>query len=523
MAAIYLAPQDVNRRDGEVVLAFLNRAQSAEEIASRVEIPHELDIGIKLGERLLHARAQLQEIFTDLEQIYAIPYIGPERFTEIVTTLTGRTALEILSRAGENNSSTEIGNVSRQLDMLRRQMQDLQLPDPRRYRIECTAVGKAVYLGEIITLKFQVFDRTTNITQANMPLTLETNWGHLRYQKGYLTMIGSVISARTGVDGQLICQLYPPTCEPLTESQHIELANALAKLTKNALVPADMEKDFHSLASLYQHPLNRDLRAAIDIHYKSRQARLLDTVNRSSALYGWNYEQVLLRVYLHPDEETEKTAVLAMAVLPLEYRDWLLPWYNVYTDGLNRKNELPAALEHSLAYSDSERGLASQMLADMQTFIARQYGLVGERAAQHISREVVASFLPEKLAGLSDNSKLSLLTLLREAPSTMKASGSGQIGVASQVMAEVGRTEGFFDYAAFDDRLARFNGDLQSFRRSVDNFNTIKNQLIANVTEGVNAALHTLETTGATRVTIKPIDNVNLNGIVDTRPPTREP
>lgn len=611
MADIYLAPKDVNTRDAQLVLTFLNSAQTAQEIANRVEIPGELDIGVKLGERLLNARTELDGAFENLEQIYAVPLIGPERFTEIVLTLTGKTALQILTAGGRNNLTAEVLNVTAQLDTLRQLMKDLQQFDQRRYRIEFKAVDKTSYLGEIITLKLRVVDRASNVTQANMPVTLETNWGHLRYAKGYRVLSGSVISARTGVDGQLTCQLYTPTSEPLTESQQNELSNALAKLSNDALVPADIEAGFQYLTSLYQHPLNRDFRAAIDIHYKSRQTRLVDTVNRSAALYGWNYEQALLRVYLHPYEETEKSTVLAMAALPLEYRDWLVPWYQIYKDGLSRKGELNTALKLALNYSANERGLASQMLANMQTFIAQQNGLIGERAAQQVSQEVVTDFITDNLANLSDNSQTTLLTLLREAPSSMKAGSAGQIGVANQVAVEVGRKEGIFDVtgqlgqlqsditginsrvstmetatanvnfsqlsaditafnnnysaflnnyntfnqnfssfrtnydnfvgsfnsfeaqlthfdivlnersAEFDTRFAQFDSDLQSFSQTVDNFNKTKNQLVANVTEGVNAALHTLEATNPTRVTIKPIENVNLDRIVVTRPPVR--
>lgn len=597
MPDIYLVPKDVPPRDSQLVLAFLNRVRTAQEIANRVAIRGEPDIGPKLGQRLLNARMELNNVFENLDQIYAVPLIGPERFTEIVTTISGKTALEILSTGRQDNFATEMLYASQQLDSLRQAIKDLQKFDQNRYRIEFKAADKTPYLGEIITLKMRVVDRISNVSQANMPVTLETNWGYLRYAKGYRVLSGSVISARTGVDGQLICQLYTPTSEPLTEHQQSELSNGLAKLGNEALLPADAESGFRHLSSLYQHPLNRDLRAAIDIHYKSRQARLVDTVNRSAAMYGWSYEQALVRVYLHPFEETEKSTVLAMAALPVEYRDWLIPWYQVYKDTLSRKGELHTALERALSYSEDERGLASQMLANMQTFIAEQNGLIGERAAQQVSQEVVTGFITDKLADLSDNSQTTLLTLLREAPHSMKAGSAGQIGVASQVAVEVGRKEGVFemsgqlgllqsdvtainsrvatmetdtaninfsqltdDLAVFnqnyptfltnytnfadnfdgfslqltqfdaklsesnvklDTSLAKFDSDLISFRQSVDDFNKTKDRLVTNVTEGVNAALKTLESTSPTPVTIKPIENVKLDRPIITNPPGR--
>ena len=588
MADIYLAPQDVNRLDAEAVLRFLNRAESAQEIADRIEIPGERDIGIKLGERLLHARAQLNGTFENLGQIYAIALIGPERFTEIVVTLTGKTALQVLNTVAPGSADSAVADLTRQLAGLRQLIQESQQVNQSVYHLELRTVEKTPYLGQIVKLKLRVVDRLSNVSQANMPVTLETNWGQLRYSKGYRVQNGTVINARTGVDGQLTCQLHTPTCEPLTGSQQTELSSALAKLDEEALVPADIEAGFQYLIGLYQHPLNHDLRAAMDIHYKSRQERLLDTVNRSAALHAWNYEQALVRVYLHPSEKEEKATVLAMAALALEYRDWLLPWYQVYKNGLSDKGELNKALQRALNYSTEEKGLTSQMLSNMQTFIAGQNGLLGERVAQQVSQEVVTDFLTDKLDNLSDSSRTTLLTLLREAPSSIRAGSTGQIGVASQAAIEVSRKEGILDMAAslnkatdqldlvqkdisvinsrvssmetitsthnfaqlsediltfnknyssfqnsystfasqltqLDARFIQFDNELTSFSKIVADFNTTKDLLVTNVIEGVNAALHTLESTSSTSVTIKPINNVNLEGVVITHPPVREP
>src|SRR5215210_5224405 len=87
----YLRPEDVLPEHAREVLDFLNAAETAEQIAAAVEIPDELDVGVRLAQRILDRRQQLGG-FTDLEQVDAIPLIGPERFTEIVVTLSGARA-----------------------------------------------------------------------------------------------------------------------------------------------------------------------------------------------------------------------------------------------------------------------------------------------------------------------------------------------------------------------------------------------------------------------------------------------
>ena len=64
-------------------------AKTAEEIAEAVEIAHERDVGVRVAQRILDRREKLGG-FTSLQQVADVPQVGPERFTEIVTTVGGR-------------------------------------------------------------------------------------------------------------------------------------------------------------------------------------------------------------------------------------------------------------------------------------------------------------------------------------------------------------------------------------------------------------------------------------------------
>lgn len=72
------------------VLAFLNAAQTPEEIAEAVEFPDERDVGVRVARRILDRRQELGA-FTSLGQVAGVPQVGPERFAEIVRALGGPT------------------------------------------------------------------------------------------------------------------------------------------------------------------------------------------------------------------------------------------------------------------------------------------------------------------------------------------------------------------------------------------------------------------------------------------------
>ncbi|MBV1878734.1 MAG: hypothetical protein KUG79_13920 [Pseudomonadales bacterium] len=607
MAEIYLAPADINAIDTAKVLAFLNSVQTAQQIASRVEIPDELDIGIKLGQRIINARAELGGAYFSLAQLMAVPLIGPERFTEIVTEITGKSALDVLvegvSPGIGGSGAAQLLALTTQFEQLQKQLDTAEELAPGRYRIEMRLIDENPFLGQIVTLKLTVVDRYRRLTKTNMPLTIETSQGNLHYARGYKVSKGAVVKARTGLDGQVIVKLHTPTIEPLTIDQQNALSNVLAKINHTARVPEDAREDFTQLTDLYQHPLNRDLRSAVDIHYKSRQAGLVDTLNISAATHSWDNEQILVRVYLHPNEAASEegeiiggygdaATVLTIAALPIEYRDWLTPWYQYYKASLVASGGLAGALGRSLSFSDDEAGLSGHMIAEIQTFVSSQNGLVGERAGQQASNEVVTRLLTDDLTNLSQNTRATLYTLVNQAAGSTQASGKGNLAIANVVAVDVGRRAGdpglntelntellgrvgqlsadlsshetrissvetvtagvdfselssellsfrtSFDvfsqdytmfetnYTRFDTKYTDFDTDFSAFNRdyldfnnrrvetrlvldsfAVDykHFNVAAEQLIVNVTEGVNDALVSLQADNQ-RVIIKPVE-----------------
>jgi len=82
-------PKKIAESTSRKVLYFLNAAQSAEEIASVIEIEGERDIGVKIAQSLLDRRARLGG-FKNLDQVAATPQVGEVRFSQIVKALEAR-------------------------------------------------------------------------------------------------------------------------------------------------------------------------------------------------------------------------------------------------------------------------------------------------------------------------------------------------------------------------------------------------------------------------------------------------
>ena len=90
-----IKPEKVKKSDAKRIIDFLNEVRTPEEIADAVEFAGERDVGIGVARNILERRAEVGE-FTKIKQIYDVPQIDPERFTEIVVALGKKTLAAIL-------------------------------------------------------------------------------------------------------------------------------------------------------------------------------------------------------------------------------------------------------------------------------------------------------------------------------------------------------------------------------------------------------------------------------------------
>ncbi len=81
--------------DAAAALRLLNLVQTAQELASRVEFPDRRDVGVRVAERILQRRAELGGAFHNIDEVDAIPQVGPRRLAAII-------------EAGHNLSASEV-------------------------------------------------------------------------------------------------------------------------------------------------------------------------------------------------------------------------------------------------------------------------------------------------------------------------------------------------------------------------------------------------------------------------------
>jgi hypothetical protein len=106
----YLKPEDVQPAEAQKVLAFLNAAKKAEEIAGAIKIPGERDVGIKVAQNILNKRVELGR-FEDLKQVDDVPQVGPERFTEIVDMLGTRKVEYVIEGELKSTGRVDFGKA----------------------------------------------------------------------------------------------------------------------------------------------------------------------------------------------------------------------------------------------------------------------------------------------------------------------------------------------------------------------------------------------------------------------------
>jgi hypothetical protein len=85
----YLQEGFMKEEETRRVLYFLNNAKSPEEIDDLIEFPHERDISLRLGVRILEARNRIGR-FRSLSDIENIRQIGDERFDEVMRSLKSK-------------------------------------------------------------------------------------------------------------------------------------------------------------------------------------------------------------------------------------------------------------------------------------------------------------------------------------------------------------------------------------------------------------------------------------------------
>lgn len=370
MPIVYLQPSDLSAVQAARVLDFLNAATSAEQLARDIEFPREPDIGVRLGQRLLDARAAVGGSFTDILQVRAVRLIGPERFTEICVAALGLdTARWVeLFYGGETLATpTETGLV---LSMALHPLD--------------------AWLGEPRTLRLQVNDHG-GTPRAGVAVTVQASLGRLVYLYGFHRIEGQAVTVLTGSDGSAELELLTPPTEPLTENQQAALETALAGLDPRAAHPLALEAGLKAMAEAYLRDRSYSLRTAIDLYVRDAHGAAVDTISRARWKLAWPVDSGLIQADVLDAEG--RGSSLARAVRTATWIDWVEPWTSFLADVL--EGGTPLEQELAARASTGDGALLDGLLNLAQTRLAGHAG----RAAEWIGKRQLEAAVDRFIGG----------------------------------------------------------------------------------------------------------------------------
>ena len=419
----YLRPEDVRPEHARQVLEFLNSAQTAEQIAAAVEIPDELDVGVRIGQRILDRRAQLGT-FTNLQQVADIPLIGPERFTEIVTTLSD-------ARVPVETPSDDLLDEIREL---RERVRSLQAALGNEPTVTVRALQEEPFLGQTVNLVATVVEAGGKRPRVGAPLTLFTTFGRLQAADGLISQNGNAVTVRTDGNGTARALLLPPISEDLPRVQQDTLEVALRLLDPDALTPRETQNGLQEIARRYRLDGNLELRRAIDVYFRDFGRGLLETLNVRDYLLAWSYLDSTVLAYARYDSGS--TSVDATAALTIRTRNWLAPWLETI-EALAR-SESRLAQDLSRAKETGETGaLVGRVYDGVNDFVSAQRGLVGGFVAQRIAESSLREFLQSGIEDLPREKQLAIFPALDAASHTVASSDASVLGAVGETRVEL--------------------------------------------------------------------------------------
>jgi hypothetical protein len=495
MPIVYLEPGDLNVVQAQQVLDFLNRASNAQQLGRDIEFPGEPDIGVKLGQRLLDARAALGGRYTAIMQVRAVRLIGPERFTEICVAALGldpRRWVELFYGGSPAGLQAETGLA-----------------------VAIDALPQPAWLGQPLTLTVRVADHG-GTPRAGVAVTVQAGAGRLAWMFGFQRIEGQAVTVLTGADGSAVLELRRDASEPPTESQDAVLQAVLQSLDAGAADPFKLEADFRALADLYLRERAYALRGAIDIHVREHRDAMLDGINPGTWRMRWPVESVLVQA--DAVVAGGGGSALARAVTTVQWKNWVGAWLEFFGDALRETAALDDRFDKALSGRTGNGAVVlGGLLDEAQRFVANQSGRtalwLGQKTVDAAVNKLVAS---DRLANVDDETRAALLTQLEVASREISPTSLGNFTLVRKVrtdlggklldigtlnlerltraellLAEVDRKEAFVDARAaeverksaqFDAGLARFDADVANFNRNTVVINTRLESLSNNVT-----------------------------------------
>jgi hypothetical protein len=380
----YLLPEDVAPADARLVLEFLNQAASAQEIADAVEFTRELDIGLRIAQRILNQRAALGS-FTTLQQVYAVPMIGPERFTEIVVSLSNARPPRAFDSTG--------GAVAAQIQDIRGSIEALRNVLLPTAVVRLWSLQEVAWLGQPITLLGHVTD-TQGRPLVDRAVTLTANWGELVGRTGLELSKGASLQMRTDDLGMIKAQLVPRLDTPIRSIQQQSLEAQLSRLPIAALTPGQAAQSLAELAALYRADGSNQLRAAIDAYYQQFGTSIVDADSRGVELASWPIAPGTVQCYVHSAEMPARgTVTIGFGIHTVRVRNWIGAFLQVFARELARDTRMTTAIG-SLR---RDAAFAATALRRVRAFVKLERGAVGNALLSKTAEDALNDFVQAEL------------------------------------------------------------------------------------------------------------------------------
>jgi DNA uptake protein ComE-like DNA-binding protein len=397
-----ILPGQVTPVVGFRILAVLNAARSAAELAATIELDDEPDIGLRLAQRLLARRAELGGAFTTLAQVDETPEIGVVRFTRIVRALA-----PTVPSAQDVPLEVVVADLKEAVELLSR---------PPRVAVGERASGR--YLGQPATLVATVYGRDGRLA-GDAVVTLSTNWGVLAAADGYTLQRSTAVVVRTAADGTIEIQLEPPTSEDLRGGAQLAVELALDGLDPQAPTPEAVAPQLREIARDYRWEVNDDLRAGIDVYFRDFHQHLLDRVNYLDELQAWTYVDAVVTANLLAADG----GVEAAASVLVRFKDWLGPWLQEHVALANEESGLAADLARAVHSADSDE-LLTRVHIKAGREATTHVGVVGGIVGRRIVDDALGEFLTTHIDELPVGERVKVFPALRSARATVRSAGA---------------------------------------------------------------------------------------------------
>ena len=482
MAERYLLPEDVSAEHAKQVLDFLNQAASAQVIAEAVEFPHELDVGVRVGQRIITRRNELNG-FRTLDQLYAVPYVGPERFTEIVVSLSG-------ARPPRGDS----GVAQSELDELRRSVDAIRSLLHPTIQARLWSLQPTIWLGQSATVLVQLNDAGGRAL-VDQPITVATSWGELTATNNLQIISNNVVVARTSDAGLVELRLRVRFQAPLSNAQRLALELAAADLPLKAPWPTAAGAQLSDLVERYRAPGSDDLREAIDAAFREYGASVELAQHRGQALAQWPLLPVSVVCFVHDEDDERGHRHLALATHTVTVRNWLPAFLATFEHDVAGDKGLDRELRRAPRDQADSKVFLNDVFISVQSFLNTERGELGQSIRTRAAQDQMQQFLQSDVTGLPAEAQIAAATGVHEASRTI---GEGGLTLFKAVDSTRRNTIATFDLST--GLLATRLGALETTAVTTQQFDALRTEILGQIQVDLTAGMLDLQAAFDTQI-----------------------